>query len=98
MIEHVVMWKLKPEAEGRGACENALRIKNGLEALLGVVPQLRSCLVGENIAEGNYDLCLITTFDSMEDLEAYKIHPEHVKIASYCRLVCDSRIACDFMI
>ncbi len=98
MIEHVVMWKLKLEAEGRNASDNALLIKDGLEALLGLVPQLRACRVGVNIAEGNYDLCLIADFNSMEELEAYKIHPEHVKIASYCRLVCASRVACDFEI
>ena len=64
----------------------------GLEALLGFVSQLCVCRVGVNIAEGNYDLCLIADFNSMKELEAYKIHPEHVKIASYCRLVCASKI------
>lgn len=98
MIKHIVMWKLKPEAEGRTAKENALWMKEHLEALLGVVPQLKSCEVGINVKEGNYDACLISTFDSLEDLTAYKIHPEHVKISSYCKLVRENRVACDFVI
>lgn len=98
MIKHIVLWKLKPEAEGRTAKENALWMKEHLEALLGVVPQLKSCEVGINVKEGNYDACLVSTFDSLEDLAAYKVHPEHVKISSYCKLIRENRVACDFVI
>jgi len=98
MIKHIVMWKLKPEAEGRTAKENALWMKEHLEALLGVVPELKSCNVGINIKEGNYDACLESTFESMEALAAYKVHPEHVKISSYCKSVRESRVACDYVI
>lgn len=98
MIKHIVMWKLKPEAEGHTAKENAQWMKEHLESLMGVVPQLRSCEVGINVKEGNYDACLISTFDSLEDLAAYKIHPEHVKISSYCKLIREDRVACDFVL
>ena len=92
------MWKLKSEAEGRTAAENALWMKEHLESLMGIVPQLKTCEVGINIAEGNYDACLVSTFDSMEDLAAYKVHPEHVKISSYCKKVRETRVACDYII
>lgn len=98
MIKHIVMWKLKSEAEGRTAAENALWMKEHLESLMGIVPQLKTCEVGINIAEGNYDACLVSTFDSMEDLAAYKVHPEHVKISSYCKKVRETRVACDYII
>ena len=98
MIKHIVMWKLKPEAEGHTALENAHWMKEHLEALMGVVPELKSCEVGINVKEGNYDACLISTFDSLETLAAYKVHPEHVKISSYCKLVRENRVACDFKI
>ena len=98
MIKHIVMWKLKPEAEGHTAAENAQWMKKHLEALMGVVPQLKSCEVGINIAEGNYDACLVSTFESMEDLAAYKVHPAHVEISKYCKLIRESRVACDYII
>lgn len=98
MIKHIVMWKLKSEAEGRTAAENALWMKEHLESLMGIVPQLKTCEVGINIAEGNYDACLVSTFDSMEDLAAYKVHPEHVKISFYCKKVRETRVACDYII
>ena len=99
MIKHIVMWKLKPEAEGHTAKENASWMKEHLEALLGTVPELKSCHVGINIGpEDNCEACLESTFESMEDLGKYKVHPEHVKVSSYCKLVRESRVACDFEI
>ena len=98
MIRHIVMWKLKPEAEGRTAKENAQWMKEHLEGLLGVVPQLVECEVGINVAEGNYDACLVSVFKSLDDLAAYKVHPEHVKISEYCNKVRESRVVCDFEI
>lgn len=98
MIKHIVMWKLKPKAEGRTAAENAQWMKNHLEALMGVVPQLLSCEVGINVAEGNYDACLVSTFASLEDLAAYKIHPAHQAVSSYCKLIREHRVACDYEI
>ena len=98
MIKHIVMWKLKPEAEGHTAQENAQWMKEHLEALMGVVPQLLTCEVGINVVDGNYDACLISTFASLDDLEAYKKHPAHVEISTYCKKVRESRVACDFVI
>ena len=92
------MWKLKPEAEGHTAQENAQWMKEHLESLLGVVPQLLTSEVGINVVDGNYDACLISTFASLDDLEAYKKHPAHVEISTYCKKVRESRVACDFVI
>ena len=65
---------------------------------MGVVPELLSCEVGINVVEGNYDACLVSTFASVEDMEAYKKHPAHVEISAYCKKVRESRVACDFVI
>lgn len=98
MIKHIVLWKLKPEAEGHTAQENALWIKEHLEALKGVVPELLSCEVGINIVDGNYDACLISIFESLEALDVYKKHPAHIEISTYCKKIRESRVACDFVI
>ncbi len=100
MIKHIVMWKLKDEAEGLTKAENALWMKQNLEALAGVVPELLSVEVGINIntSESAYDAVLVSTFHSMDDLAKYKVHPEHVKISAYCKLIRESRVACDYVI
>lgn len=98
MIKHVVMWRLLPQAEGKSAAQNAQWMKSNLESLMGVVPELLSCEVGINIKEGNYDACLIATFESLAALERYKNHPAHVAISSCCQKVRETRVACDFEI
>ncbi|MCL2740945.1 MAG: Dabb family protein [Oscillospiraceae bacterium] len=98
MVRHIVMWKLKEFAEGSPKAVNAGRIKGMLESLVGVVPQLASCSVGLNdLADpANYDAVLCSEFGSWEDLEAYKRHPEHVKVSEFVAKVRESRVAVDY--
>lgn len=98
MLKHVVMWKLKETAEGKTKAENAQFMKEHLEALWGVVPELKSVEVGINVKESDmaYDAVLIAEFENEAALAAYKIHPEHVKISSYCKKIRESRVAVDF--
>lgn len=98
MLKHVVMWKLKETAEGKTKAENTQFMKEHLEALWGVVPELKSVEVGINVKESDmaYDAVLIAEFENEAALAAYKIHPEHVKISSYCKKIRESRVVVDF--
>ena len=73
-------------------------MKEHLEALWGVVPELKSVEVGINVKETDmaYDAVLIAEFENEAALAAYKIHPEHVKISSYCKKIRESRVVVDF--
>lgn len=97
MIRHVVMWKLKSEdaAERRA---QAAEVARRLNALDGVVPQLRSISAGANAlyADVNWDVTLVADLDSGEALEQYQVHPAHEEVASYIRSVVDGRVAVDF--
>ena len=90
MIKHIVMWKFKPGTEAEQT-----EFLNGLQNLYGVIPQIRAQEVGRNIAPGNYDAVLISTFDSLEDLETYKTDPRHVKVSSLCKAIRTDRVAVD---
>lgn len=97
MLRHVVTWKLasKDAAErGRQAAEVARR----LNALDGVVPQLRSISAGANslYPDANWDVTLVADFDSATALEEYAVHPAHEEAAVYIRSVVASRVAVDF--
>lgn len=98
MLTHIVMWKLKDHAEGKTKAENALWMKENLESLLGQVSELKSCTVGINsLADDDaFDAVLISTFDSAEDLQAYKVHPLHKAISQYCKKVREKRVVVDF--
>jgi hypothetical protein len=98
-IRHVVTWKLaSQDAAERGA--QAAEVARRLNALEGVVPQLRSISAGANAAyaDVNWDVTLVADFDSIEALEEYQVHPAHEEAAAYIRSVVASRVAVDFEI
>lgn len=97
MLRHVVTWKLASEdAAERG--QQAAEVARRLNALDGVVPQLRSISAGANSVypEANWDVTLVADFDSIEALEQYQVHPAHEEVADYIRSVVASRVAVDF--
>ncbi len=96
-LRHVVTWKLASEdAAARGT--QAAEIARRLNALDGVVPQLRSVSAGANSVypDANWDVTLVADFDSVEALEQYAVHPAHEEVAVYIRSVVASRVAVDF--
>lgn len=98
MIKHIVMWKLEENAEGNTKLENAKIIKKKLEALVGIIPEIVELEVGIDILETNqsYDVVLVSTFKSLEDLDIYAKHPEHVKVGEFVGKVRKDRIAVDY--
>ena len=85
------MWKFKEGTE-----KEMNTFLDGLRGLYGVIPQIRSQEVGVNVLAGNYDAVLISTFDSLSDLEAYKNDPRHVAVAALCKEIRTDRVAVDF--
>lgn len=93
MIKHIVLFKLKDAAPS--SIERTVQVLRGLE---GKVEQLRSLEVGTDVirSERSYDIALIATFDSLDDLEGYQIHPEHKKVIEHMSEVRESQVAVDF--
>ncbi len=98
MIRHVVVWTLKPQADGRSGEENAKLLKQELEGLVGKIPEIRFLQVGKNIvtAEGAWDVVLIVDFESLADLHAYQDHPAHQKVKALVGRIRDMRATVDF--
>jgi hypothetical protein len=94
MIKHIVMWKFKdgvPEAEKREA-------KRQLESLKGVTPTLVEIEVGLDVlgSAQSKDMVLHSEFRSLEGLQAYAEHPEHVKVAEFIKPRVCERHAVDY--
>ncbi len=97
MIRHVVTWKLAADDAAIRA-EQAAEVARRLNALDGVVPQLRSITAGANVAypDANWDVTLVADVDSIAALEEYQVHPAHEEVVAYVRSVVASRVAVDF--
>jgi hypothetical protein len=98
MIKHIVIWKLKEESAGRNKVEIAAALKEQLEALPVLIPEIRALEVGSNIKEGDFagDIALYAAFDSLADLARYAVHPEHVKVGAFLKGVVLERRVVDF--
>lgn len=78
MTKHIVMFKFRDDvpADVREVARTAF--KQGIEALPAVIPFIRQVHVGFNINPNEqWDICLDSTFDSLDDVKAYSIHPAH---------------------
>ena len=93
MIRHIVMWKFRPGTEAEQA-----QFLEGLRGLQGVIPQLHSSQVARSVGSDNYDAVLVSELDSLEDLEAYKHDPRHVKVSALCKSIRVDRVAVDYEI
>lgn len=93
MLTHIVFFKLKDKSE-----ETISKIINDLSALKDKISLIRHLEVGADIlhTERSYDVALFTKFDSLEDMRAYQVHPDHVKFSEYVQTVKESIIAVDF--
>lgn len=94
MITHIVLFKLAEPTQ-----ENIEAVKNKLLSMNGNIDQLRHLEVGVDVirSERSYDVALTTRFDSLEDLQAYQVHPYHAgNVVPYIKSVCSAVVAVDY--
>lgn len=98
MINHVVLFKLKKYDSDNEKQTQISRIEDALLSLLDKIQELKYIEVGVNydLNAKSYDICLITHFNNLDDLETYRIHPEHVKVAELIGQHAVERAAVDY--
>lgn len=78
MLRHVVLF------EWRGDATDAERaaVAEGLRALPELIPQIQRYEFGADsgMADGNFDFALVADFESKAGYDAYRVHPEHVRV------------------
>ena len=82
MVKHIILWTLREElsAEEKATIKN--EIKTGLEGLKDVIPGILDIKVNINgLPSSNADLMLDSSFESVEALKNYAVHPAHVNVA-----------------
>ncbi len=99
MIRHIVMFKLKKTQAEESLDRIKNEIKLRLESLPGKIHVIRTMEVGINVVKSDraFDLALVSSFDSLDDLETYRVHPAHQEVVSYIAGVKDQSAAVDFI-
>ena len=83
MVKHIIVWSLKDEYSDAEKTEIKKGIKDGLEGLKGKVPGIIDITVQtEGLESSSGDLMLDSTFESVEALNGYTVHPAHVEVAT----------------
>lgn len=96
MIRHICMFSLKEENKEASIAEF---LRRGEE--LGKLPTVRSAQVVRKIQgapNANYDVALIFDFDTLDDLNAYQVSPEHVSFGKFVGGIRIDRACVDYEI
>ncbi len=78
--------------------QNTVKLKNHLESLTKSIHGLLKMEVGINISDkpSAYDLVLTSEFKTPDDLNKYRVHPEHVKVLDFLKEVVEKVAVVDY--
>lgn len=93
MLRHVVFFKLVHPTP-----DTLQETRDVLLGMKGKIPELLDIEVGIDVirSERSYDVALTTTFESLEAMQAYQVHPVHVEVGRYIAKVKEASIAVDY--
>ncbi|MBI3230114.1 MAG: Dabb family protein [Burkholderiales bacterium] len=100
MLKHIVMWKLKDEAEGADKATNIAKMVDLLKGCANLVPGMGAFEVSSMQAplEATYDIVLYSEFADVASLQAYQQHPEHKAIMPFIGAVRLERQCMDYIV
>lgn len=95
MLTHIVVWKYREDVEHFAREEHV----NLLRQLGKVIPEVRSLSVGFDtlFLPRSYDTGLVAVFEDRAALDAYTIHPDHIKVAEFGRNISEHVASVDFI-
>lgn len=98
MIKHIVLWKLKEQAEGAGRAANASEMKRRLDACADIVPGILTFEVtlAQPDLEATYDIILYSEFADRAALAAYIAHPVHQAVVPFIGAIREARQCMDY--
>jgi hypothetical protein len=81
LIKHIVMWNLRGDTEAAKAQAVSV-LKRSFESLRGRIPGLLHLEIGVDSSRIDYacDVVLYSEFESQAALDAYALHPEHLRV------------------
>ena len=97
MVKHIVLFKLKNMDSQEEKLVIMNKFKTAIEALPAKISVIRKIEVGLNMNPAeSYDIALNSEFDSLDDVNFYAKHPDHVAAASIIAEVKDGRACVDY--
>ncbi|GAA1001129.1 Dabb family protein [Subtercola frigoramans] len=97
MIRHIVTFSLSAESAEKRA-EQAAWAGEQLISLVPLIPQILALSIVHDVRHeaGNADFALIADYADQAALDAYQVHPDHVRVSSSIKPLVATRLAIDF--
>jgi len=94
MLTHVVVWKYRADTAQATRQEHVARLRS----LSSVVSGIEGFSVGFDTVHlpRSYDTGLVASFRDRAALDAYTVHPDHVKVAEFGRGISETAASVDF--
>lgn len=94
MVQHIVMYWMK-DRENETLLEETIAKLNSMR---GKIPGLLSIQASRDGLHSprSCDLCLVTTLESFEALEKYRVHPVHLPVQAHMHSVVERSASADF--
>ncbi len=97
MVKHIVLFKLKETLPQEEKLKVMNDFKAAIEALPAKIGFIRHIFVGLNANSAEkWDICLDSEFDTLADVNAYAVHPDHVAAAGLLKEVKADRACVDY--
>ena len=95
MLTHIVVWKYRADIDLEVREEHVTLLRN----LRSKVPQVQSLAVGFDTVHlaRSYDTGLVAVFADRAGLDAYTVHPDHIKVAEFGRSISEHVSSVDFV-
>lgn len=93
MVKHIVMYKLKEPTE-----INKQALKEKFLSMKGKIDLLVDIQSGVDVikSQRSFDVVLECVFNSMEDLDKYRVHPVHIPVMEYVKSVVEKSHSVDY--
>jgi hypothetical protein len=94
MLTHIVIWKYRSEVEPEVREEHVALLR----ALAPVIEEIESLEVGFDVLKlpRSFDSGLVAVFRDRTALDAYTIHPAHMKVAAFGKTISEQVASVDF--
>jgi len=94
MLTHIVVWRYRADIEQEVREKHVRLLRN----LSSVIKEVQSLSVGFDTLKlaRSYDTGLVAVFRDRAGLDAYTIHPDHVKVAEFGASISEHVASVDF--
>ena len=97
MVKHIVLFQLRADIDSQQKLSVMQSFRNAIMALPTDIPFIRKIEVAFNInPDEKYDVALYSEFDTLEHVNAYAVHPSHLKAAGIIKPCVQSRACTDY--